>query len=199
VEPGGALLRLRRRRGALQLLHAWLYDRRHAAGRALRALPCSIRGRRGSRARSIVTEQLQLGRSVVDEMVEQVRRLAGAEPIVFTIPGEPYPKERARHMRTRRGKVRVLNSERQRLRTAELRWQLQTQWAQPWTGTVVVGTVFFRSTRRVVDLDNLEKMLWDSAKGVLFLNDRQVRRAVSLIEVDPGHPRTVVAVARGTS
>lgn len=145
-----------------------------------------------------MSEQLTIGRSPVDEMVEQVRRLSNDEPVVFTIPGEPYPKERARHMRTRRGKVRVLNSERQRVRSAELRWKLQTQWSSPLKGTVVMGTVFFRSSHRVVDLDNLEKQLWDAAKGVIFENDRQVKRAVSLIEVDPDNPRTVVAVGRTT-
>jgi Holliday junction resolvase RusA-like endonuclease len=102
-------------------------------------------------------------------------------------------------MRTRRGKVRVLNSERQRLRAAELRWQLQLQWSQPWNGPVVMGVVFFRRTHREVNVDNLEKQLYDAAEGVIYHNDRQVKRTVPLIEVDPGHPRTVVAVARGSA
>ena len=58
-----------------------------------------------------------------------------------------------------------------------------------------ISVQFYRSTRQVVDLDNLLKHLHDAAEGVIWVNDCQIT-AYGVIELhlDREDPRTDLAV-----
>jgi Holliday junction resolvase RusA-like endonuclease len=50
---------------------------------------------------------------------------------------------------------------------------------------------FFRSSRQVIDLDNLVKHILDAAAGILFVNDCQVTAyGPTELHLDRGAPRT---------
>ena len=66
-------------------------------------------------------------------------------------------------------------------------------------GNVAVGCIFFRPTRRRVDVDNLVKHVLDAANGVTFADDSQVTRLYADVELDRANPRTVVVMGRHAS
>jgi Holliday junction resolvase RusA-like endonuclease len=53
---------------------------------------------------------------------------------------------------------------------------------------------FYTRTRRKIDIDNMEKMVWDSLTGVLYRDDSQIWDAEAHRRVDPELPRTEVIV-----
>lgn len=55
---------------------------------------------------------------------------------------------------------------------------------------VALTAVFFRSSRQIIDLDNLLKHLMDSANGILWVNDCQVTSITTVLELDRESPRT---------
>lgn len=58
------------------------------------------------------------------------------------------------------------------------------------TRNVALTAVFYRSSRQVIDLDNLLKHLMDSANGILWINDAQVTMIVAEARLDRDAPRT---------
>lgn len=119
---------------------------------------------------------------------------AGGEATVLTIDGEPVPKPRARH-----GNGRTFATRRQRGAEARLAHALREAFPRPLTGNVALAAIFFRSSRRVVDRDNLDKLLCDASNTIVVHDDSQVTAGAQLVELDREHPRTVVAIASHTS
>jgi Holliday junction resolvase RusA-like endonuclease len=74
---------------------------------------------------------------------------------------------------------------------------IRQQWSgDPLLDNVIVGAEFYRSSRQVVDLDNLLKHVLDAATGVLWVNDCQVTAYDGVaLELDREDPRTVLYVA----
>ena len=65
---------------------------------------------------------------------------------------------------------------------------------RPLTGPVAVRVDWYRA-RRVGDLDNRLKVLLDSVKGLLYADDKQVRRIVAeMHDTDQGNPRMELTV-----
>ena len=77
---------------------------------------------------------------------------------------------------------------------------LRTEWDQfkpthPFERNVEVSAVFWRSSRQVIDLDNLLKHLLDAATGVCWVNDCQVTRYARIeLRLDREDPRTWLQV-----
>jgi Holliday junction resolvase RusA-like endonuclease len=69
---------------------------------------------------------------------------------------------------------------------------LRTHYTGPlFTGNVRLSVFFFRSSRQIVDLDNLLKHLEDAATGVLWVNDCQVTAyGPTELHLDRDAPRT---------
>lgn len=112
------------------------------------------------------------------------------------VPGEPRSQARPRTPRGG-GPVYKLPED----RTAERRTAtfLRQTWARPLVGNLAVVCIFYRSTLRTVDSDNLLKHVYDAGQGVVWVNDRQITGGAQLIELDREHPRTVIAVCRHQS
>ena len=107
----------------------------------------------------------------------------------LTIFGEPKPKERPRF-----SGGRVLSSKAQKVDQKRLREALAPAFLKKLDGTVAVACLFYRSTQRHVDIDNLIKQVFDAANGIIWHDDAQVTACIKTLEVDREHPRTVLGV-----
>lgn len=77
--------------------------------------------------------------------------------------------------------------------------QLRGMYGDPQVGNLAMAVIFYRSSLRRCDLDNLIKHVWDAGNRVLWVDDEQLTAVVALLELDRDHPRTVVAVCRHES
>ncbi|MFC9995677.1 RusA family crossover junction endodeoxyribonuclease [Nocardia sp. NPDC127526] len=113
---------------------------------------------------------------------------------VITIPGEPVPKKRPRFSGRRAYTTREDHD-------AEARtgWHLAQVIPEPLRGNLAVACVYYRSTRRVVDKDNLAKHVMDAGNGIAWHDDSQCTAEFGVIELDRANPRTVIIIARHQS
>lgn len=58
------------------------------------------------------------------------------------------------------------------------------------TGNLWLRATFYRDSRQVVDLDNLEKHLLDCGNNVLWVDDCQVTEKHTCLRLDRFNPRT---------
>lgn len=115
----------------------------------------------------------------------------------LVIPGNPWPKRRPRISRPAAGRPpRTHQHPEDRNAEQYTREALITAGAPLFTGNVQLKVTFYRASRQVVDLDNLEKHLLDAANGVLWRDDCQVTSKVSRLELDREFPRTWLLVTR---
>lgn len=112
------------------------------------------------------------------------------------VEGEPHPQGRPRAHR-KSGVLYKLPADRQA--EAETMRQLRDMFPEPLLGNLAIACIFYRSTLRRADLDNLMKHVWDAGNRVLWADDSQISAEVGLLELDRDHPRTVVAVCRHES
>lgn len=110
---------------------------------------------------------------------------------VLRLEGDPWSKSRPRHTRTGRSYVAPEDRDAEQ----RTRARLQPAFLQPMTGNVAVAAIFYRSNRQRIDADNLLKHICDAGTGVAWADDSQVTAVLGVIELDPTHPRTVVAFA----
>lgn len=154
------------------------------------------------------TATSDLDRAIVLRLLAGVVQDIPTEIAVVTIPGAPQALERARGtIRTRftpKGpKQFVKNYTPKRSRQAEL--TLADEFAQvsprPFCySNIALACVFFRPDRRILDLDNLQKLVMDAGtKASLWQDDSQVTATVARLELDAATPRTVIGLCRMTS
>ena len=63
----------------------------------------------------------------------------------------------------------------------------------PLTGKLFAQVDIFRPSDRG-DADNYEKALWDSLQGILYHDDKQIKRHVITVHVDRSNPRAEVSI-----
>ncbi|WP_329405472.1 RusA family crossover junction endodeoxyribonuclease [Nocardia vinacea] len=121
---------------------------------------------------------------------------AVANPLyVVTIPHNPHPKGRPRFGRGRRAYTDPVDVDLEALTAAYLRAAVP----EPLRSNVALGCVFYRSTRRVVDGDNLLKHVMDAANGIAWLDDSQCTAKLAAIELDRANPRSVILIGTHSS
>jgi len=143
----------------------------------------------------------------------EVRRLAlllqdlqlGSRPawwLWFEIPGEPVPKGRPRaFVNAKTGKLGFYSPkdtrDAERAIGERFRHELVRRSVElPLEGPLTLVTLFFRSTRRIVDDDNLRKLVMDAAtRAHVWGDDDQVTGGAQIIALDRERPRTLVALA----
>lgn len=108
---------------------------------------------------------------------------------VITLPGEPRPKVRPRF-----GRRRTYTDPADAAAEAVTGAALSEVFSTPLVGNLAMGCVFFRSTRRRVDADNLLKHVADSGNGIAWLDDSQLTTQLGIVELDRVNPRTVIWV-----
>lgn len=107
------------------------------------------------------------------------------------LPGEPHSKARPRF--TKKGHAYKDPADKQAEENTQ--WLLRSRWRRPpLTGNVALGAVFHRSTRQLIDDDNMIKHLCDAANGILWVDDSQVTAKYADIQLDAEHPRTVLVI-----
>jgi len=116
--------------------------------------------------------------------------------IVFTIPGNPIPKERPRVTIRPGRKPTVYTSNRTR------DWENQVATAAflamdgrpPLEGPVAVVLWLWRGDRRKADADNCEKAVLDACNGVVWVDDDQVIEMHRYKVVDRDNPHVGIRV-----
>ena len=98
----------------------------------------------------------------------------GVEPVVsFVVPGDPKPKGRPRFAKGRAYTPEATRSAEQRVLAAfNLAYPEWTPLAP--AVRLRADVLFYRSTRRRVDSDNLLKLVTDALNGRLFVDDEQL-------------------------
>lgn len=131
---------------------------------------------------------------------ERARLLAAAlapgasEVLSLVWGGEPPTK-----CRPRSGQGRTYKDRADEEAEKQTGWQIRRLFRQPWTGNLAVGLVFFRSTRRRVDEDNMVKHVFDAGNGIGWVDDHQITAQYGVVELDRQFPRTLLVVTRHVS
>jgi Holliday junction resolvase RusA-like endonuclease len=118
---------------------------------------------------------------------------------IVVIPGEPPSKARPRAQirKKRSGEAYVHTyTPTETIKNEErLAWQLRPLGSHP-AGALALAAIFYRSSARRVDIDNLQKALLDSAtRAHVWHDDSQVKAIACLLRVDRVNPRIVCALA----
>ncbi len=112
----------------------------------------------------------------------------------FVIPGPPIPKARARTVRLKNGGVASYTPDSTAAYARKVAMCARTAGVRRIEGGVYVGIYFYLPDRRVRDLDNLQKSIWDALQGIAYENDNQIEESQSKKLWDPAHPRAVVTI-----
>ncbi len=109
------------------------------------------------------------------------------------IEGEPESKQRPRFGRG--GKVYSPSA----VGESIFRWRLRASFDEPLVGNLAVASVFFRSNRQRIDVDNMLKYVMDAATGVCWHDDSQVTAQAGFVELDEIRPRTLMMIGPHSS
>lgn len=108
--------------------------------------------------------------------------------LTFTLP---YPPSANRYWRNVNGRMVVSASA--RAYKEEVGWMIRPKVKDPLPGDIYVRVRIFRP-RKIGDLDNTLKVLLDSLKGIVFLDDEQVVEIRANRFDDKANPRAEVIV-----
>ncbi len=115
--------------------------------------------------------------------------LGCANPTFVLVEGEPRSKSRPTHQ----------DNSKQNRQNAELRFQLQNSFPIPLTGNLAVACIFYRSSRKRIDIDNLFKEVFDAANGIAWHDDMQVTACTGMLKLDATYPRVAVLIGNVAS
>lgn len=111
--------------------------------------------------------------------------------LLFSVPGKPQGKQRAR--RGRNGRFYTPQETRAFERLVKQCYVLAPGLLRPdYTGPVALEVVCWFSDRRRRDLDNVLKAVADALNGIAYADDSQIVRAE--VRREDGEPHTVVGV-----
>ena len=113
-------------------------------------------------------------------------------PVKFTVYGEPASKANSRKIvrSSRTGKIMSIKS--QKARNYVTTFQLQCPRCEPLiTADVCVAIIIFYASRRP-DLD--ESVILDAMQGLVYENDRQVKKKIITWGLDRENPRAEIEV-----
>jgi Holliday junction resolvase RusA-like endonuclease len=111
--------------------------------------------------------------------------------------GNPHAKMRPRISAARPGqRPRTHQDPKDKIAEDRTKEALRAHEPPLFTGNVALIAAFYRNSRQVVDLDNLEKHLMDAANGILWTDDCQVTCKRTTLDLDRDNPRTHVIVVQ---
>ncbi len=130
----------------------------------------------------------------VRDAIAWYRIIAGAEPALeFTFDSVPISKARPRLG----ARGHVITPERTRAAEEHLgwRWKLALKNREPFVGNLAIVCVFYRPDRRVIDGDNMLKLVCDAGNNArAWGDDCQFTTKFVRIELDRERPRTEIAI-----
>lgn len=107
----------------------------------------------------------------------------------FSIPGNPLPKQRPR---SSKGRFYSPSSKEEKRVADHIRAQMDRK--KPCGSEVAVTVRFYRGDKRRVDLDNMLKLVLDSANGIIWEDDYLIVQIQARKSYDKEHPRTELEV-----
>lgn len=132
-----------------------------------------------------------------DRALEMFRALCPDSDTIQVLMVEGEPKSKARARFGKRG--RVYTPKAQRAAEEALGWHFRAAFKRPLRRNVAVGCVFYRSSRQRIDVDNMLKHVMDAANTIVWHDDSQVTAQMGVVQLDPGHPRTVIMIGEHDS
>lgn len=111
------------------------------------------------------------------------------------LSGNPISTQTIYKSTTINGYNRTYMTRQGRDRKDQYKWEAKSQWGRPiLEGDVEVCIRLFFKDKRRRDYDNYGKLLNDSLEGVVFIDDKQIQRAVIEKHLDKENPRIEVSV-----
>lgn len=122
------------------------------------------------------------------------RAIAGEAPVLcFSFDVVPISKGRPRLG----ARGHVITDERTRAAEEHLGWRfkLAMQGREQFLGNLAIACVFYRPDRRVIDGDNMIKLVCDAGNNArVWKDDCQLTTKLVRIELDKARPRTEIAI-----
>ncbi len=109
----------------------------------------------------------------------------------FILPGEPTPKGRPRFSVVR-GKVHTYTPAKTLAAEQEIQWRIRGQVQGPPSKEQFHVALAFYCKSKTVDIDNLVKLIFDAANGIVWVDDKQVASLHAVIHRGSTDPHTVV-------
>ena len=106
----------------------------------------------------------------------------------FYVDGDPIPKQSFRVIEKRSGKTHGYADPRVVSWQSAIGYEANLHCHEVLTSQVSVRLEFYLSNRRVVDLDNLSKAVFDGLKEIAFKDDSQVVKLELSKQVDKENP-----------
>lgn len=151
------------------------------------------------RGRVVISAQMRAEDLARIRTLLSVVAAADAPRWYIEIPGAPMPWRRAGVfvMQGRNPKPRIftsVESEAAKKLVADAFITINPRPVSPTNLALVC--IFYRPDRRVMDLDNLEKLVMDAGtRARVWFDDCQITAKIAAIELDPDRPRTVIGIA----
>lgn len=115
--------------------------------------------------------------------------------MVITLLGEPKSTQNVYKMTCRGSFASMYMSKDGKDLKESYSWQAKSQWQkEPLTGEVYVGIKLYFGTKRRSDIDNFNKLLFDSLTGIVWVDDSQVQKMAIEKFYDKENPRIEISV-----
>lgn len=131
-------------------------------------------------------------------VLQMLTRADSPQPAVCVVhEGIPVPKGRPRFGKN----GHVFTPEKTAKAEDDLAWTLKAHVRQrPMVGPLAMVAMFYVPDQRLVDGDNLLKLVKDAGnKAGVWHDDSQIVACAATVALDPARPRTVVAIAPAVS
>lgn len=141
-----------------------------------------------------MTPDLQLATSRLLAIAAGTRHPDPTEVVAFVFEGKPIAKERPRWSGATKSFYTPKTTQ---AAEKDLAWTFRAAQGRrsTFTDTVAIVALFYVPTRHRKDVDNCMKLVMDAGnQSGIWKDDSQVIAQASFIELDPRHPRTVVAL-----
>lgn len=80
-------------------------------------------------------------------------------------------------------------------RKLQYKWEAKSQWNRPIIeGDVCINMVLYFGTKRKADIDNFNKIAWDSLTGIVYKDDSQITEAHIFKKYDKENPRIEISI-----
>ena len=110
--------------------------------------------------------------------------------INITLNGEPQSTNNIYRSHCRFGFPSVYMSANGKTLKTDYQWQIKSQYhGKPIKGDIKMKVDLYLGTKRKQDIDNFNKILYDSLTGILYIDDSQIIEVLTRKLYDPKSPR----------
>lgn len=115
--------------------------------------------------------------------------------IKLTLLGQPLSTQNCYRSTTRNGYNRSYMKQACVDLKQSYQWQARQQYkSDPTTEEITLEVRLFHGTKRKVDIDNFNKLIFDALTGIIYEDDSQITKLVILKDYDKANPRIEIDV-----